>query len=227
MRSLVIHTDVTVCNLAIAPSSGDKIDSLDEESPLAVFCADNYPHLRDTLLAKYRWSFANQIGLLAQLAPAQGEIGPLAKKFAKPADLQGAVHAWRDRADPEGATRRFVLEANDAFWCDQSPVYVEYTAVRTEAQWPSWFRHLVVTAFASDVAAFCQRMTLSREKRVEAFGTPQENGEGGLYAQARNEDARMAPQRQLVGGVDPGPLVEARGGFGGPVFSGFRLQSQG
>ncbi len=120
-----------------------------------------------------------------------------------------------------------MLEANGFFWCDTAPLYAEYTAVRTESVWPSWFRQLVVTAFAADLADHCQRATLARELRTEAWGTPQEQGMGGLMGSAMAEDSRMAPQRQLVGGVDDGPLVAARGGFGGPSFSGFRLQSQG
>lgn len=224
----MIHTDVTICNLAIGRVSGDKIDSLDEESPLGVWCADNYPHLRDVILGKYRWTFANQVSMLAQVALTPGEPAPCAMKFAKPADLSGAVHAWRDAADPQRARRApYVLEANGFFWCDTAPLFAEYTAARPEGAWPSWFRNLVVTALAGPLADHCQRATLARELKTEAWGTPSEQGQGGLFGAAMAEDSRMAPQRQLVGGVDPGPLVGARGGYGGPSFTGFRLQSEG
>lgn len=223
----MIVTDLTLCNMAIDRVSGDRIDALDEESPLGQFCADNYPHKREFVLGKYRWTFANQVALLARLEPDPDEPRPCAYKFARPADLIGAVHDWRDTVDPNAKTRSlYVLEANDAFWCDDATVFVEYTAARPEQRWPVWFRQLVVTAFAADLADHCQRASLARELRAEAWGTPGENGEGGLYATARNEDARMAPPRRLVSGVDPGPLVEVRAGYLRPGSLGFRLASE-
>lgn len=223
-------TDLTICNLAIDRVAGDRIDALGEDSPLGAFCQDNYPHKRAFVLGKYRWTFANQVALFAQVAVPEGDPKPCAFKYARPADLAGAVHAWRDAADPQRArTAPYVLDSGGAFWSDQSPLFGEYTRTVTEADWPSWFRQLVITAFAADVADFCQLTTKGRELRQEAWGTPGEQGEGGLYAQARNEDARMAPQRQLVGGVDAGPLVEARGGwgFGRFGFTGFSLSNGG
>lgn len=224
-------SDLTVCNLAIDRVSGDRIDQLSEDSPLGAFCADNYPHKRDVLLGKYRWSFATSVAMLAAVEIASGETAPCAHKYARPADLVGAVHAWRDAADPQRASRvPFVMEAGGFLWSDDSPVFAEYTADRPEQTWPSWFRQLVVTAFAADLADHCQRTSLARDLRIEAFGTPGQDGEGGLYAQARNEDSRMAPQRQLVSGIDPGPLVGSRyGGVGWPggPWSGYRLASEG
>lgn len=219
-------SDLTVCNLAIDRVSGDRIDALGEDSPLGAFCQDNYPHKREVLLGKYRWTFATSVALLARVEIQPGEVAPCAYKYAKPADMVGAVHAWRDAADPQRASRvPYVIEADGFLWSDEARIYVEYTADRPERTWPSWFRQLVVTAFAADLADHCQRAGLARDLRAEAFGTPGEGGEGGLYAQARNEDARMAPQRQLVSGIDPGPLVGSRsgGGFGAFGFTGTRL----
>lgn len=223
-------SDLTVCNLAIDRVSGDRIDALGEDSPLGAFCQDSYPHKREVLLGKYRWTFATSVALLAQVEILSGEIAPCAYKYAKPADMVGAVHAWRDAADPQRASRvPYVIEADGFLWSDEAPIYVEYTADRPEKTWPSWFRQLVVTAFAADLADHCQRAGLARDLRTEAFGTPGDGGEGGLYAQARNEDARMAPQRQLVSGIDPGPLVASRysGGFGAFGFTGTRLMGEG
>lgn len=223
-------SDLTVCNLAIDRVSGDRIDKLGEDSPLGVFCLDNYPHKREVLLGKYRWTFATSVAMLARQEIGPNETAPCAYKYAKPADMVGAVHAWRDAADPQRAGRvPYVIEADGFLWSDETPIFVEYTADRHERTWPSWFRQLVVTAFAADLADHCQRSGLARDLRAEAFGVPSEGGEGGLYAQARNEDSRMAPQRQLVSGIDPGPLVGSRthGGFGAFGFTGTRLWNEG
>lgn len=214
--------DLDICNLAIDRVAGDRIDALGEDTPLGVFCADNYPHKRDYVMGKYRWTFANRVRPLALKEIAAGETAPMVKKFVKPSDLVGAVHAFRDAADPQRATRTpYVMESDGHFWADDAPLFAEYTAARAEAEWPVWFRQLVITAFAADLADHCQNRGLARDLRVEAWGTPAMDGEGGLYAQARNEDARHAPQRQLAGGVDPGPLVGVRGGGRGSSLFGY------
>lgn len=222
-------TDLSICNLAIDRVSGDRIDALDEESPLGAFCQENYPHKREFIISKYRWTFANAVALLARLEPSAdpAAVRPMAHQYAKPADLIGAVHAWRETADPsQSRCRPYVMEVGGFFWSDVSPLFAEYTANRPEAAWPAWFRQLVVTAFAADVADFCQQTTKARDLRSEAWGTPQENGEGGLYASARNEDGRLAPPRQLIAGVDAGPLVQARWSGGSP-FAGRSWELQG
>ena len=223
--------DLNICNLAIGRISGDPIDEMAEDSPLGAFCAENYPQKRLFLLSKYRWTFANKVALLARVEPLPGEPLPMAVKYAKPSDIVGAVHAWRETADPQRARLRpYVLDANDAYWSDQAPLFAEYTAAKPEGVWPAWFVELMVVAFAADLAGHAQNRGLQRDYEAKAWGPPGEGGEGGLYAQARNEDARMAPQRELGGGgVDAGPLVETRmgGGFGRFGFSGFSLGSQG
>ncbi len=222
------YTDLDVCNLAIGRIAGDPIETLGEESPLGVFCQRNYGHVKEVVLGKYRWTFANRVVSLARMGIGAGETAPCANKFAKPSDLAGAVHDWRDTADPMRKGRSiYVLESDGALWADEAVVFAEYTAAVVEANWPTWFRQLVVTAFAAELADHAQLRTQARDLRAEAWGTPSEGGEGGLYAQARNEDARMAPQRQLTagGGVDAGPLVGARygHGFGRFGFTGFQL----
>lgn len=214
-------TDLEICNLAIDRVSGDRIESLDEESPLGAYCKVNYPHTREFILSKYRWTFANAVLMLSRVDPAStsAEARPMAHKYAKPSDLVGAVHAWRDTAEISASRQRpYVMEAADHFWSDASPLFAEYTALRPEHAWPAWFRELVVTAFAANVASFCGQATKARDLQSQAWGTPGADGEGGLYASARAEDSRLAPPRELVAGIDAGPLVLSRYSSGWASF---------
>jgi len=218
-------TDLDFCNLAIDKVSGDRIADFSEESPLGVFCAGNWPQKRAMLLGKYRWTFANSVRLLAAVTPGANEPRVMAYKFTPPADLVGAVHAFRDHPDPFSAERTlYVLPSDNHFWADEARVYAEYTAARVEALWPSWFVELALYAFAADLAAHTQNRSLQRDYEQKCWGTPSEGGEGGLYAQARNEDSRQAPQRQLTSGIDDGPLVGSRmsGGYSSRMFDHLR-----
>jgi len=222
-------SDLSMCNQAIGLISGDPIDAIGEESPLGLFCAENYPQKRRFLLSKYRWTFCNEVALLARLEipAAMAERAPMGFRFARPSDMTGAAHDWRDHPDPTRKTRGYyVMESGGDLWGEADRIFVEYTAQRVEAVWPAWFVELMRYAFAADLAGHAQMRSLQRDYEMKAWGSPGEGGEGGLYAQARNEDARMAPPRQLVAGIDPGPLVGVRGGLGLGHWPGFRLGSE-
>jgi len=204
-------TDLEFCNLCIGRIGGDRIADFDEGSPLAIFCAEQWPEKRRMLLGKYRWNFANTVRLLAPAEIGENETAVMPYKFTIPADMIDAVHAFRDHPDPYEAERTpYVMLANDHFWADEAIVYGEYTGDRAVALWPGYFSELAQVAFTADLAGHAQLTTLQRTLEAKAWGTPQENGEGGLYLTARNEDARMAPPRKLVSGVDAGPLIGAR-----------------
>lgn len=200
--------DVDICNQALALCAADPIASLNEISPLGTFCKQVYPGKRDYLMGIYRWVFATQVQKLTQVdvnsIPADKR--PLTYAFSRPSDIQGVANAFRDQPDICGARSLYVMEVDNRYWCSESSVWIEYTAKRDESRWPSWFVELVKIAFAADIARKLQQATLARDLEFKAFGN---DGEGGLYAQARASDARAVPQRTLFG-VDDGPLVNVR-----------------
>lgn len=212
------YVAVDICNRAIAKVGGEPIEALDEDSPLGAFCADNYASTRDLLLSKHRWVFASRVVQLARLStPPAGN--PRAYLFERPSDLVGAIHDFRAGA-AQDAAKVSTLQTADGVAADVTTVWAEYTGQVAEAAWPPWFRNLVETAFAAEVAAFAQMRSRGDALKVEAFGLPEMQGEGGLYLTARQEDGRNAPQRALTY-ADGGALVAARYGCGLP--SGFTV----
>ncbi len=217
------RTDLDVCNLAIARVGAETIDTLDETTPQGAYCVAEYPQCRDWLLSKYRWAFANGVKQLAPRADTPADCpAPYAYDF--PADLVGAIHAYRSAADPRQGSPISAQPVNGYIAAHGNPMFVEYTRRVPESAWPTWFVELVKTVFAAGMAAAVgQNGTLGAQLLQLAFGTPEQLGEGGLYATARNEDSRMAPARQAFQPWDDGALVNARYGWGyGPgVWSDF------
>lgn len=214
------RTDLDVCNQAIGRVGGEPIDALNEDSPLSAYCSQFYKAKRDLCLSKYRWEFAAKVAQLAQRAPEVGVTPPMNFVYARPADLAGAIFAYRNCPGIDGPPVRAV-NLGDDICCDVSPLWAEYTACTPEAQWPPGFTELVVLAFAADIARYRQNITLGREMDGLAWGTMDQRAggqPGGQFAIASAEDARMAPQRKLANGGgciwDAGPLVAARMGYG-------------
>jgi hypothetical protein len=215
--------DVDICNLALGLCAGDTIASLAENTPMGLFCRDQYPQKRAYLLGIYRWVFATQTQPLTRVdgAALPADRRPASYAFVKPTDIIGVVHSYRDQAAIDGSRQLTVIENDGRYWCSESAVWVEYTALKDESTWPSWFVELVKVAFAADVARRLQNNSLAQTFQEQAFGSPGEGRDGGLFSQARAADGRAAPSRQLFC-FDDGALINARfEGGGGVSIGGF------
>lgn len=215
-------TDLDIVNRAIVKAQGAEIGSLDQNVPLAALAKRQYRAKADEMLSRHRWVFAKTVAQLSKLAtPPAG--GPRAYAYARPADLVGNIFDYRLDARDD-AIKADVLQMGDYLWSDSDGVWVEYTARVPEAVWPPWFQQLVVCAFAIDVANARKRRNLAVDLTVEAFGSPEENGQGGLLLAAEMADSQDAPPRQMQW-RNGGALVEARfgGGLVGDGFSDQRL----
>lgn len=214
------QTDLDICNRAIGRAGGEKIASLEENSPLAQFCAQEYPQKRAFLLGMYRWVFANKVAPLTRLA-VKPDGCPLAYGFARPVNIIGAIHDFRTGQDAR-SDKVAAIQMADFVAADEATVYAEYTANVHESTWPSWFEELAITAFAVDICGQVGKRGQADSLMIKAFGSPEMAGAGGLCLVAMQADSRNAPQRTLAyeGG---GELLNARYGVGLPGPSGLRF----
>lgn len=215
------QTSLDICNGAISLAGGEPVDAISEDTPVGAFCLLNYERTRGWLLSRHRWVFATRIARLSRIADADlPTVQPAPHAFIRPGDLLGVVHAFRSRAQAD-TQPVYPLEIEGRYWTEETELWAEYTANKPEDQWPPWFEKLVVTAFASEVARYYQQRSLANDLYTIAFGTPADDGEGGLYRAARQEDGRAAPHRQMYG-FDAGPLIDARfvSGTPGPFKGG-------
>jgi hypothetical protein len=188
-------TDVDVCNRAIGRVGGEPIESLDDETPLAAFAP----------------SSGRPQGLAAGLLPlgvrrprspswcswpSPRPTAPCPSPTPGPADLAGAIHAFRNGPDACGRAGRADQLAD--YIASDTLLWAEYTAAVDPATWPPWFKELAVKSFAADVARRRAAETLADEPELEAFGPPEMNGQGGLMLQAmQGQPQRPAAQPGL------------------------------
>lgn len=210
--------DLSIVNQAIGRAGGEPIDALNDDTPLSAFAMETWPTKKAWLLAAYRWVFAETFAPLEQLATAPPGC-PLPFAFKRPADLSGAIHAIRDGSDVRTACQVQAIQTEDYLAADRAPLWAEYTGGADATRWPPWFTELAIVAFAADVAYRMLRRTLGDEFQAKAFGTPEQNGQGGLMLAAMQADSRNAPQRSLEY-ASGGALVAARYGVGVGVSRG-------
>lgn len=214
---MAVRTDADVCNLSIGKIGGEPIEALGEDSPLGAFCQANYPSRRDDLLASYPWRFATVFAPLARITAAPSG-SPLPNCFKPPSDLVGDIQAFRDGPSVDCRVVR-CLVSSVGIASHQSQVYAEYIAAKPESEWPIWFVQFVASAYAIDLAQRRPDKSLADDLRLEAYGLPEQAGQGGKFLAAMQADGRNAPQRQLFG-WDAGELIDARfgGGFNNNAF---------
>lgn len=200
--------DVDVCNLALSKFGGGSITAFDEESDLAEDCANLYPATRDYLLSIHPWRFVSGKRQLAKSADVT-PVNEWQYAFKLPTkNLSGPWAVYGD--DSEHPVHQYEV-FGEYIYCDYDKVTIDYSNEVAEEFWPAWFVNFAATAIAADLAGpVADKVSKSEQLRVMAFGAPQMEGRGGMFAQCRRLNAQLQPIQSLFKNGDP--LTSARCG---------------
>lgn len=209
--------DVDVINNALAVFGGGAVFSIDEETDLAEQCNAVYRPLINYLLGAYEWSFASRTHRLdAVSADAANGYDATEKAFQNgwrygfflPGDRAGLPHKYLDH--PLRANyplREFHVEENKVF-ANVSKLWASVPVWTAIGNWSPAFRLLAERALA---AQLCLTITadrnLSNDLNEQAFGTPSQQGLGGLMAKAV---AAEAGKTRSATPMQRDPLGDAR-----------------
>lgn len=195
--------EVYVCSLATNMVGGEPIDSIENpDTDVEATCARLYPMVRDTLLSKYEWSFAEDVQALTVDADQAARFG---KKYAY--KLLASMKSGPDAVYADGRlddpVQDFVLSGG-YIHCDYDIVHVRFRYSPPVSKWPPYFVMLVATDLASLLAKpVADNTALAEEMRVRAYGPLEDRGEGGLYRDAKKTDAKSKPPKSLFRNGDP------------------------
>ena len=108
-----ITTSADVCNLALIKVGQRQllIDSLDEQTEVAMACKAIYAHTRDLVLTEAQWSFAT---IRATLALTTQTRDGWTYAYAVPTNCIGALYLWTGVRNPPNEDRLpYDIELND------------------------------------------------------------------------------------------------------------------
>lgn len=199
-------TDITICSVALQLLGDDTISSF-SGSDRATRCGKIYPILKLGILGQFDWKFSIKQAQLTQITG-----GPTAQwtyKHALPPDrLDDRVIALYP-SSAVGAVKvtNFEIQTGVVL-SEQATLYADYQGdPASENVWPTYFVWFMVKAME---VALTYPITDQNAKQTElyqqVYGTPAEQGIGGLYATTRARNS----------GADPSPvftdftLVDAR-----------------
>jgi hypothetical protein len=199
-------TDVSICSDALVMLGAGVISSLEEGTPAATACSRLYPGLKDTLLSRYPWSWSIRKVQVARLVTTP--INEWKYAYQLPGDMLTGVLAVFDSASDVARPINHGWEVyGSQLYTNLETVYIDYQKTVTETSMPPYFVRLLRIAMASELAIVITDQVQKMEYlRGIAFGTPGENGRGGLFREAVNIDSRG----QLTKSIEDFSLIEVR-----------------
>ena len=158
-------TDLSICSDALISLGASPLSSFTEGTDSAQACDRLYPDLKNTLLSTYVWSWSLAKIQLARLSATP--INEWKYAYQMPGDhLTGALAVF----ETDGTAQRSVRYG----W----EIYGDFV-------------RLLKTALAAELAiVITDQVGKADYFRGIAFGSPGENGRGGLMREAMNIDAR-------------------------------------
>jgi hypothetical protein len=183
-------TDLSICSDALILLGASPISSFTEGTDTAQACDRLYPDLRDTMLSTYVWSWTLKKSQIARLSTAP--INEWEYAYQLPGDMLSGVLAVFESNSTTERSRRYGWEVyGDQLYTNMETVYIDYQASVSETKMPNYFVRLLRTALAGELAIVVTDQAAKADYfKAQAFGSPGENGRGGLMREAMNIDAR-------------------------------------
>lgn len=134
--------------------------------------------------------------------------------YQMPAEITGAPRAVYTDPKSLNVTTSYDLEG-DKLYANDAQIWLTFMQIEATGRWPGDFRELVTVAMMAEFALSVREdRTLHDRLYAKAWGTPSEQGTGGLLASALDNASQATPSTIVGDGVNP--LIDVRHGFGTP-----------
>jgi hypothetical protein len=183
-------TDLSICSDALIMLGAAPLSSFTEGTDAAQACDRLYPDLRDSLLARYPWSWTYKKASLGRLATAP--INEFKYAYQLPGNILSGVQAvFETSASNQNAINDGWEIYGDQLYTDLETVFIDYQETVSESKMPVYFVHLLRNALAGELGiVITDQASKADYFRAIAYGSPGENGRGGLFREAVNIDSR-------------------------------------
>lgn len=183
-------TDLSICSDALIMLGAAPISSFTEGTDAAQACDRLYPDLRDSLLSRYPWSWTYRKVQLAQLVTAP--LNEFEHAYQLPGNILSGVQAVFETTAANQKPLNDGWEIyGDQLFTNLDTVFIDYQETISESLMPIYFVHLLRNAFAAELGLVITDQTTKADYfRQIAYGSPGENGRGGLFREAVNIDSR-------------------------------------
>lgn len=202
-----VFSDIQICSGGALLVGAEPFASFGEEgNPAATLCGSLYPIWKEGIMSGHPWKFLSNRKQLSRLvAPPENQW---TFKYILPPDRIGLQLGTVYTSNVVGAKpfKEFSIEENVLF-TEALEIHMQYYENRAESFWPPYFVHLMTYVVATELSIPISADLDMRDRYYsQTYGTPSDNGLGGLMGTARNNNAKESPPRQVRDFV----LIDAR-----------------
>ena len=200
-------SDVNIASQALGLLRANTIASFDDGTNEADIAKLYYADFAQDILTRYQWNFALKKRLFNQTTAPVNEW-----RYAHivPAEVLRIWALYPSNAVGAKPLNQFSINAPNGqrqIHSNNSTIYGEYTVYTDEANWPGYFTHFAIHAFAALIALpVTDDPALADAMHTLAWGTPSDGEKGGKFAVATAIDAQQQPPEEIFNS----PFIEAR-----------------
>lgn len=185
-----------IANRALQKLGAGSLASFDDETARADLVKSIYTSVIQGLLTKGNWHFATKKQQFTRID--ENPVNEWQYSYAIPTDLLKLRALYNSDQIAIVSVNDYEIFEQRRIYTNETTLYGDYITYVDESYWPYYFVEFVISALAAELAYPLTRsettMALYKE---EAYGSPSENGMGGLYAEAAKQDSSMNPPEML------------------------------
>ena len=185
-------TKYEIANRALLKLGSNTLSSFEEATPQSITTAQIYEIFIESLLTRSNWHFAMKKQQLTRLSGAP--INEWTYKYVLPADMLKLRAVWNSSQTSILTIDEYEIFEVRNLYANDTSLWADYIYRIDESYWPPFFVEFVISALAAELAMPITRdASMAQLFHAEAYGAPNENRSGGLYAEAARQDAAQTP----------------------------------
>ena len=185
-----------IANRALQKIGAGSLASFDDETPQADLVKAVYKSFVQNLLTKGNWHFATKKQQLTRLD--ETPVNEWTYSYTIPTDLLKLRALYNSSQVSILSVNDYEIFEQRRIYTEETSLYADYITYTDESYWPYYFVEFVVAALAAELAYPITRSQSTQQVYEQmAYGPPQDNGAGGLLAEAMKQDSAMNPPEML------------------------------
>jgi len=203
----MVSSDIDIASQAFGLLRANTISSFNEGTNEADIGKLYYSDFAQDILTRHPWSFATKKRQLNQGATPLNEW-----KYSHivPAETLRVWAAYSGTGSASHITNHYDIQTVDGrrlIMSNHENIVLEYTVYTDEANWPGYFSHFAIHAFAALTALpITDDDALAQQMHRLAWGNPSEGEKGGKFSVATGIDAQQKPPET----IQHSPFIDAR-----------------
>lgn len=186
-------TDIEICSNALIRLGAIPIQSFDDKTDIATACKNIYGPKKKYMLSFYPWRFSMKFSQLSR--DLETPVAHWKYQYTLPSDK---IQAGFPEVYTSNNINSYTIDdweiIGNKLMTNEPEIWVKYQFNINEELWPEYFTELMIKVMQVELCQIVtDNTTLFQELKYEVYGTPTQNGLGGIVNTTMYLDSRDTP----------------------------------